>query len=111
MRFIAFEISLNGDRLYTVGAEEWQTIWAHVLGHRISPDIFPPETFPPGVEISEDRVTSINFSASVSIPVAESERSEVPSQRDINISKTGSYPGTKLKVGDVPRPDSNAFEF
>ena len=35
---IAFEISVNGEHQYTVGAENWQNITSSVFGHHIEPD-------------------------------------------------------------------------
>jgi len=101
MSFIAFEVSLNGDQQYTVGAEEWATIWAHVLAHRIDPSLFPPEAELEGAEIPDQQVIGVNFRASVSIPVKDQAQAETESQRRYSTSKTGSYPGFKLAPGDV----------
>ncbi len=101
MSFIALEVSLNGEQLYTVGIDEWQTIWAHVLGHRIDPSLFADDPNMEDADLPDTPVSTINFSASVSVPTPISDRITDPDGRTYNSSKTGSYQGVKLSPGDV----------
>lgn len=101
MNFTALEVSLNGEHLYTVGIEEWQTIWAHVLGHRIDPSAFTGDPNVDDADLPDSPVTMVNFRASVSVPTAPSERLTDPEGRSYNSSKTGSYRGVTLKSGDI----------
>ena len=101
MSFIAFEVSLNGDQQYTVGAEEWATIWAHVLAHRIDPSLFPPEAELEGAGVPDQPVIVVKFRASVAVPGADQAQAEIQSDRRYSTSRTGSYPGFKLAPGDV----------
>ena len=101
MSFTALEISLNGERMYTVGIDEWQTIWAHVLGHRIDPAIFAGDPNMSDAEQPDSPVSMVNFRASVSVPTPHSERMTDSEGRTYNSSKTGSYQGVTLSPGDV----------
>ena len=101
MSFFALEISLNGERLYTVGINEWQTIWAHVLGHRIDPADLAGDPNTRYAELPDRPVSTVNFSASVSVPTPVSERITDAEGRTYNSSKSGSYQGVKLSIGDV----------
>ena len=98
MNFMALEISVNGERLYTVGADKWRTLWAHVLGHRLTPDSFTPEMMPPGEEVPESDAIGINFSASVSVPEDEHEILKSAPTRTGNQYLTESYKSRRLNV-------------
>ncbi len=69
MSYIALEVSINGEHKYTIGAEEWRTVWANVHGHRLTPDMFPPGGLGSDEELPVDGVTTINFRASESPPI------------------------------------------
>lgn len=101
MSFIALEISINGERLHTAGSENWRSLWAHVLGHRFTPDFFTPETMPPGEEMPKDDVIRIDFRLSVSVPSDDRNDLSEPSSETPHQQVTGKYQGRQLKVGDV----------
>lgn len=101
MSYVALEVSINGEHKYTVGAEEWRTIWAQVFGHHVTPAMFPAEALPPGQEIPEVGVTTLNFMASVSIPLDEIDSNRSTSERNGKSLQAGCYPSTPLTVGDV----------
>lgn len=101
MSVTALQISINGKQLYTVGIDEWQTIWAHVLGHRFDPREFDSD---PSVEDSglpDAPVSTVSLRASVSVPTPVSERIIDSDGTTHNVSKTGSYKEVTLAVGDV----------
>ena len=101
MSFMALEISVNGGRLYTVGAEDWRTLRAHVLGHRMTPEFFTPEMMPPGEEVPDKDVVGINLSASVSVPGEGYTEFRISPPQQINEYTSKSFKHRSLKVGDV----------
>ena len=101
MSFMALEIAVNGELLYTVGAEDWRMVWAHVMGHRITPDSFTPEMIPPGKEVPDEDSVGINFMASVAVPGEETVFSTDSPDSIGEQFMTESYKGRKLSVGDV----------
>ena len=96
MRFMALEIAVNGELLYTVGAEDWRHVWAQVMGHRMTPDSFTPEMMPPGKDFVD-----FQFYASVSVPGEASAASTSILDRNAQQLITESYKGRKLSEGDV----------
>ena len=101
MSFMALEISVNGKRLYTVGAEDWRMLTAHIWGHRITPDLIPPEILPPGEEVPEGDSIGINFTASVSVPEDENEIPDSAGPQTGKQFSSESYRSRRLNVGDV----------
>ena len=98
---MALEICVNGERLYTVGAEDWRVVWAHIMGHRMTPEFFTREMMPPGEDIPEKDVIGINLGASVSMPAeGYTGLGNSPPQQQ-NEHTTGSFKHRQLKVGDV----------
>jgi len=67
----------------------------------MTPDMYPSEILPAGEEFPAEGVTALSFIASVSVPVAEDDNSELPLRQQQNTSRTGSYPSSTLKLGDV----------
>ena len=101
MKFIALEVWINGNRQFTVGVEDWQTIHATILGHNIDPARMTSHEFADPKYAPESRTTSINFFASVSVPTTEEDHFVDPDGRTYNSSRTGSYKGAVLQPGDI----------
>lgn len=100
MGFIAFDISLNGKRQYTVGAEEWQTIWAHVIGHYIDPSKLPLVADEDESELSNEPFCHVQLRASISVSGEDVEVTG-PDGHVYTKSKSGSFPASILSPGDV----------
>ena len=99
MNFVALEISVNGERLYTVGSENWQSLRAHVWGIRIAPDFITPDMLPEGEEIPDKDIQRIDLHASVSHP-GEGTISSIPTRKGNEVISE-SYRRRQLKLGDV----------
>ena len=97
MSFQAFEVSVNGEHLYTAGAEDWRQIWCNVLAHRTPPELFPLPTDQETAELPDEPIIGMLLSTHLSVLVDWRPRSEAPN----DISKSGTFPRIELKVGDV----------
>ena len=100
MGFIAFEISLNGERQYTVGAEDWKHISATLFGHYIDPSKFPPVPDGDISELPSEPYSHVQMHASVSVSGEDVQITD-PQGNVYNKSKTGSFPASVLSPGDV----------
>ena len=99
MGVIAFEVSVNGEHQYTVGAESWQHITAYVLGHHIDPDrmrMMAGEEIP---DLPTSPFDHLQLHASVSVSGEDFEVTD-PSGHVYTKSKSGNYPNIKLAPGD-----------
>ena len=97
----ALEISVNGERLYVVGASEWRALHAQVWGNRIPADFFTRENWPESEELPESDVEHVDLLASVSTP-NPSYGSNSGRNRDASKQYlTESYETRRLEVGDV----------
>ncbi len=97
----ALEISINGKRLYTVGAADWRSLTAHVWGHRFPADYFNKDNWPEDEPLPDKDIEQINFRASVAVPDNMSPGNEVDPSRQGDWYLTESYKDRPLKVGDV----------
>lgn len=100
MSFIAFEVSINGDRQYTVGAENWKHISAILSGHYINPSRFPPEIDADNSELPSEPISHVQLWASVAVSGEDVQITD-PEGHVHTESKSGSYPAPKLSPGDV----------
>jgi hypothetical protein len=100
MSFIAFEVSLNGERQYTVGAENWQHISAMLLGHYIDPSRLPPAIDANSSDLLSKPFSHVQLRASVSV-FGEDVQITDPEGHVHTKSKSGSYPESILSPGDV----------
>ena len=100
MSFIAFEVSLNGERQYTVGAEDWQHVSAMLFGHRIDTSKFPELSESDKSEMPSEPYSHVQLRASVSVSGEDMQITD-PEGNVYNQSKTGSYPSSMLSPGDV----------
>ena len=100
MSFIAFEVSINGERQYSVGAENWQHISAMLIGHNIDPSKFPAAAIEDDSELPNEPFTHVQLRSSVSVSGEDVQVTD-PQGHVHTESKTGSYPATILSPGDV----------
>ena len=100
MSFIAFEVSLNGERQYTVGAENWKHISAILFAHYIDPSRFPPETVADNSELPSKPFSHVQLRASVAVSGEDVQITD-PEGHVHTESKSGSYPASTLSPGDV----------
>jgi len=90
---LSFEISVNGERVYTIGDKDWRALSAQIMGHNflleemkrngLTNDEDPPET----------DIKNINLHAWVAAPHNE--------QRTSGSMNTKSYDTKQLKPGDI----------
>ena len=99
-RMTAFEVSINGEHHYTVGAEKWQLITAQVLGHHIDPEEIRGKSNEEIRGLPDESFDNFRLHASVSVS-GEDVRRVSPRGRVYTKSRSGSYPTTRLSPGDV----------
>lgn len=94
MSFLAFQVSVNGERIYTVGADDWRhlstTIRAlrhGVLAREFGEDALTDQPLP------IDEVFSVQLNASLAVP----DGGPAQSKRQLN---THSYKSKELALGD-----------
>ena len=100
MSFIAFEVSVNGERQYTVGAENWKHISAILFGHYVDPSRFPQETDADNSELPSKPFSHVQLRASVAVSGEDVQITD-PEGHVHTESKSGSYPSSTLSPGDV----------
>ena len=94
MSFIALEISLNDEKVYTVGIEEWRHLNAGVRAIRWPAELVEKHNQATDEIFPEHELENIHLEAHVSIPI-ESDSA------DGRGSQTGSFDVKNLAVGDV----------
>ena len=99
MRVIAFEVYVNDEHQYTVGAESWQHISAHVVGYHIDPDQIRKMAGEEVPDLPTNPFEHLQLHASVAISGEDYEVTS-PSGHVHTQSKSGSYPNFKLAPGD-----------
>lgn len=99
MGVIAFEVSINGEHQYTVGAESWQHITAHIFGHHIDPDRMRKMAGEEIPDLPTKPFDHLQLHASVSVSGEDIEMTD-PEGHVYTKSKSGSYPNIKLSPGD-----------
>ena len=100
MGIIAFEVSVNGEHQYTVGAEKWQHISAQVFGHHIDPNQMRARAGEDIPDLPTEPFDLLQLRASVSVS-GEDIQMTSPQGRVYTKSKSGSYPQNELTPGDV----------
>ena len=98
MSSIAFEVYLNGERRYTAGADEWQSIFAHVLAQRIDPAV--AVMLAQGGEKPSDEDVDTKFRTAIHVPSGEAPTTGSDGLQYTQ-TKAGSYPSFSLSEGDV----------
>ena len=93
MTTIALEISVNDERLYTVGVKEWRMLMAQIMGHRTPLDSFPKDNWPPDQDFPDKDFEDFQLFASVAI-------NHDPPAKGGSL-KSQSYKSVKLGVGDI----------
>ena len=100
MSFMAFEVSINGERKFTVGAENWKHIAAVLSGHYIDPSSFPANTDMDSSHLSSEPFSDVHLLATVAVSGEDVEFVDPEGHVHTN-PKSGSYPLAKIAPGDV----------
>ena len=100
MANIAFEVTLNGEHQYTVGADRWNTLWVQVLGHHIDPERLRASASEQIPDLPSEPFNHLRLHSSVSVS-GEDIQVTTPDGRVHTTSKSGSYPAHDLSPGDV----------
>ena len=100
MSFMAFEVSLNGERKFTVGADNWKHISAILSGHYIDPSSFPTDSDTDSSHLENEPWSHVSLSATIAISGEDVEVADPEGQVHTE-SKSGSYPTAKISPGDV----------
>lgn len=98
MSFIAFEVYLNGERKFTAGANDWQTIFTNVLAQRIDPAV--SEMLAQAGEQPSDKSFDVRFSTHISVPGGEEQYVD-SGGFSREPTRSGKYPTFHLNSGDV----------
>lgn len=102
MGIIAFEVSINGEHQFTVGAEKWQHISAQVFGHHIDPDQIRARAGEDIPDLPTKPFDHLQLHASVSVSGEDIQMTDhLGHVYTKSKSKSGSYPTSKLSPGDV----------
>lgn len=96
MTFKALEIHLNGKKLFTVGHKDWNSLQAHVWGHRWQPDRVSEEDWPDGEPLPTEPFENINLHCWVSVPKGDGQ----PDENGTILYDTEAYDDQPLSVGD-----------
>ena len=96
---IAFEVSINGEHLYTVGAEQWKFISAQLIGHHIDPDEIRAAIGEDPSNLPKEPSDHMQLHCSVSVS-GEDTQVTGPDGNLYPKSKSGSYPARTLVSGD-----------
>jgi hypothetical protein len=99
---IAFEVSVNGEHQYTVGAESWQHITTYVVGHHIDPNQMRKMAGEDIPDLPTSPFDYLQLHATVSISGEDFQFTD-PSGHMYTRSKSGSYPNIELSPGDEIR--------
>ena len=67
MKSIGFEVSVNGEHIYTVGIDDWRIITAEVRGSHFPADKIPSNSWPPDQAFPEEGLRNIHFGAHVAV--------------------------------------------
>ena len=100
MKFVAFEVSINGDRKYSVGSDNWQHLSANLIGHHIDPSRFSELSEADKAELPSEPYNHLQLTALVSVSGKDIQITD-PEGHVYTKSKTGSYPACMLSPGDV----------
>ncbi len=98
MSFIALEISLNDELIYTVGTEEWRHMEAAVRAIRWPAEFIEKLESSEDTEQPERELEHIHLHAHVSVPNETDSAATNPSGGQF---QTGSFDVKNLAVGDV----------
>lgn len=97
---IAFEVSINGEHLYTVGAERWKAISAQLSGHHTDPDEIRAALGEQSSDLPAEPFDYLQFSCFVAV-YGEDTDVVGPDGKRYPKSKSGSYPVKRLAPGDT----------
>ena len=97
---IAFEVSVNGEHLYTIGAEQWKHISAQLSGHHFDPVEVRARLVEESSELPTEPFDHLQLSGSISV-YGEDTEVTLPDGNRYPRSKSGSYPPKKLAPGDT----------